>query len=151
MNNFKILKKQPNNFINIIFDNWRGWRLIFDTKEVRNCKNNCPSCALYLLLKKNNLSNELYKANSDDKKIFGKQNVLNCKTIEQYINCYVNFILNKTKTKKEIANELNLVKEARVIYSKENWDSKLFRQKIFQTLLKKADGNKKKKNRNHTL
>lgn len=95
MNNFEILENQPNNFINVIFDNWRGWRLIFDTKEVRNCKNNCSDCSLYLLLKNNNLLDELYPANKEDKRMFGPQNFLNCKTIIQYINCYVNFLDKK--------------------------------------------------------
>ena len=143
MDNFKTLKKQPNNFINIIFDNWRGWCSIFDTTEVRNCKNNCTTCPLYLLLKKNNLPNELYPASKKDKKIFGPQNFLNCKTIKQYINCYVNFLDKKCQTKKQIEKELSLIQNSQVIYSKDNgWDSKKFKKTIIQKAKKKIDKNK---------
>jgi hypothetical protein len=97
-----------------------------------------------LLLRQNNLLNEFYEAGDDDKKIFGPQNFLNCKTIRQYINCYANFVLKKTETEKEIIDELNLVKNAKVIYSRDGWNDKLFKQKIIQKILRKSNKNKKK-------
>lgn len=143
MDKFKKIKKQSNNFINIIFDDWRGWRLIFDTKEVRQCKNNCQQCPLYLLLQKNNLLDELYLASKKDKGLFGPQNYLNCKTIEQYINCYVNFLNKECKTKKEITDELDLIKNSQVIFSKERYDNKKFRKKIIKNILKISNKNKR--------
>ena len=132
-----------NNFINIIFDDWRGWRLIFDTKEVRNCKNNCPDCPLYLLLKNNDLTNELYPASMGDKKMFGQQNFLNCKTIEQYINCYVNFLSKKCRTKKQTEDELTLIQNSQIIYSKNNsWNNRKFKKTIIQNVRKKINKNK---------
>jgi len=143
MDRFKQLKKQDNNFINVILDDWRGFRLIFDTSEVRQCKNNCKQCPLYKLLQKNNMLDELCPANREDKKIFGPQNFLNCKTIRQYINCYVNFLNKKCQTKKQLEEELKLVKNSKVIYSKEKISSKMFKKSIMKKVLKLVNRNKK--------
>lgn len=147
----KELSANYDGFINITVDDWRGFRFIFDTKDVRQCKNNCSNCRLYQLLKneKNNqlFSTGLYPAKPEDKKIFGRQNFLNCKTLNQYANCYINFILKITRTKKEIFNELSLIENSKLIFSKNENAKKIenkFKQKIIKTILKKSPANKKR-------
>lgn len=147
---FQELSKNYDGFINVGVDNWRGWRFIFDTMDVRKCKNNCQKCPLYLLLKnekKGLFSVTLYPANKEDKELFGYQNFLNCKTLKQYENCFVNFFLKKTRTEKGIREELKLVKNFRIIFSKENSNlvqkEKAFRKSIIKKLFKKAEFFKK--------
>jgi hypothetical protein len=79
------LSKEYNGFISVSFDNWRGFRFIFDTKETRKCDNNCKECPLYNLLKKEKIYKNnfgLIKATKNDKQLFGPQNFLNCKTLD---------------------------------------------------------------------
>jgi hypothetical protein len=98
------------------------FRFVFDTEDVRKCKNDCPNCPLYLLLKNEEsglFSAGLYPASKDDKNLFGPQNFLNCKTIKQYQACYLNF-LAQCRSEKEIKQELDLVKSMKIIYSKGN-------------------------------
>jgi len=115
----ELIKERPG-FKNIIFDDWRGWRFVFDTPEVRNCKNDCQNCGLYQLLNQRKYQTDyarLIKAGQTDRKMFGRENFLNCKSLEEYKKCYVYFILNKTETKQEIWNELDLLMGMKVIYS----------------------------------
>ncbi|MBL7158878.1 hypothetical protein ISS85_00160 [Candidatus Microgenomates bacterium] len=142
---FKQLEKKYKGFINIGLDNWRGYRFVFDTEDVQKCKNNCLKCHLYLLLKNEKgkvFSATLCLASKKDKKIFGPQKYLNCKTLEQYKNCYVNFLIKKTKTKKEIREELILIKNFKIIFSKKSSNLKIleneFRKSIIQRTLMKT-------------
>lgn len=115
------LAKKYDGFINVVVDDWRGWRFIFDTNDVRRCDNNCANCSLFKLVKKEKpdlFSAGLYPANGEEKEMFGPQNFLNCKSLKQYQNCYVNFLVKKAKTKKEIVDELNLIIKLKMIFSK---------------------------------
>jgi hypothetical protein len=135
---------------NVILDNWRGYRFIFDSRDVKNCQNDCENCRLNKVLKQ--MPNpvrfaKLIKASEEDKKIFGGQNYLNCKTISQYKNCFVNFIVKKTKTKSEICNELNLVRNLKFIFSRsgdgENQE-KRFKNDVIMRAIKLATKSKRK-------
>jgi len=120
---FKKLSKNYNGFINVILDDWRGYRFIYDCVEVRNCQSRCSTCQLFKLLKNEKaglFSAALYPARPEDKKLFGPQKYLNCKTMEQYKNCYLNFMNKKTLTAEEIKEELKLVRNLRFIFSKNN-------------------------------
>ncbi|PIY96901.1 MAG: hypothetical protein COY66_02575 [Candidatus Kerfeldbacteria bacterium CG_4_10_14_0_8_um_filter_42_10] len=115
---FRQLKRKCPNFINVILDDWRGFRLIYDTEDVRKCDNNCDKCRLFLTL--NEEPNGLFTAglipaSAQDKKLFGQQNFLNCKTVSQYKQCYLNFI-GHLKSINEINKELKLVKGLKFIY-----------------------------------
>lgn len=144
---FKKIAKNHKNFINVIVDDWRGYRFIFDTQEVRQCQNKCSECKLYKLLKNKKLgifSPGLLLANREDKKIFGKQNFLNCKTLEQYSQCYLNFI-KKIKNKKELLKELELISNLKVIYSRDYKINKLeknFKNFVFKQAINRANGRK---------
>lgn len=137
---FQQLSKKHTGFINVVIDNWRGYRFIFDTKDVRNCQNNCQNCALYQLLKnepKEKFDSGLYPASQEDKMLFGPQNFLNCKTLTQYQNCYINFLLKKANTKKEIADELKLIKNLKIIFSISN-NPKILEEKFKQSIIRKS-------------
>lgn len=148
---FQRLANRYSGFLNVGVDNWRGWRFIFDTEEVRQCNNNCSKCFLYHLLKNEKegiFSAGLYLASKEDKKIFGAQKFLNCKTLKQYEDCFVNFIIQKLRTEEEIKDELRLVENFKIIFSKEVTDLKKredeFQRSIYQKLLNKTTMAKKK-------
>jgi len=139
---FKELSKKYDGFINVIVDDWRGYRFIFDTTDVRKCKNKCDECKLYNLLKNEReglFSSGLFKASKVDKEIFGKQNYLNCKTLEQYQQCYINFIKKKITTFDELSDEIKLIKNLKIIYSKNNNVDEIennFKNQILKNILK---------------
>lgn len=143
----RLLKKYKK-FLIIFIDDWRGIRFIFDTEDVRRCQNNCPNCDLYKLLKKEKtIFAQLYPATDEDKRLFGPQNFLNCKTFTQYIDCYVNFLIKKTRTKNEVYKELNLINQSAIVYAKKNTPpllEKKFKKNIFAKTLKNSSGNKKR-------
>jgi hypothetical protein len=115
------LSKKYNNFIYIFVDDWRGFRFVYDTTDVRICHNDCVNCPLYTLLKnekENIFSASLYPANKKDKQLFGSQTFLNCKTIEQYKQCFVNFLVQKARTPQEIEEELQIIQQVRLVYAK---------------------------------
>lgn len=140
------LIKEYDGFINVVVDNWRGYRFVFDTEDVRNCKNNCKECKLYNLLKNEKqgyFNSGLYLASEEDKKIFGNKKYLNCKTLEEYKKSYIDFINKKICSKEELAKELNLVKNFAVIYSK-NMDIKKIEESLKKEILE-ASGDSIKK------
>lgn len=135
------LKSQYKGFINVGVDNWRGYHFILDTEDVRSCQNNCSKCSLYTLLKnekKGLFSAGLYPASEKDKRLFGKQNYLNCKTLKQYQNCYTNFLIKKTKSAREIRKELSLIKNFKVIFSRENSNLNELEENFRKAVLKKV-------------
>jgi len=146
----KELMKNHDGFINVIVDDWRGFRFIFDCIEVRNCENNCSSCKLFKAIKNKKIgqfNTDLYPADEEDRKLFGPQKFLNCKTLKQYQKCYVNFLLKRTEKKKEIEEELALILDSEIIFTK---NGKLkeknisFKKNIFKKVIKKAGKRKNK-------
>lgn len=122
------LLKKYDRFITVFLDDWRGYRFIYDVKKSDCCKNGCQKCPLYQLLKDekeiDDFAAGLYLASTEEKKLFGPQKFLNCKSFLEYQNCYANFLLKKCRTKKEIFDELNLVKNMKVIYTKNSSQKK---------------------------
>lgn len=140
----QLLSLEYQGFINVGVDNWRGWRFVFDTDDVRNCQNDCQKCQLYQLLKNEKegfFSAGLYKASEKDKEIFGPQNFLNCKTMKQYEDCFVNFIIKKTNTKEEIKEELMLVKNFILIFSKNASNLPKEEERFWKSVIKKLLNN----------
>lgn len=138
---FEELFKKYDGFINVFLDDWRGYRFIYDIKKPLCCKNGCKKCPLFQLLKNekkiNGFTAGLYLANDEEKKLFGPQKFLNCKSFDEYQNCYINFLLKKCNTKKEVFDELNLVKNMEVIYSK-NGSSEIQEIKFKKGVIKKT-------------
>ncbi|MFH0820336.1 MAG: hypothetical protein V1908_01035 [Candidatus Peregrinibacteria bacterium] len=137
---FRQLSKKYNGFIHVILDDWRGYRFIYDTVDVRRCKNQCADCPLYQLLKNEKtgrFSAGLYKASKKDKSIFGPQKFLNCKTLSQYRDCYVNFLVKEAKTRRQIIEELQLIKNLKIIYAKTD-DPRVLERQFKQSIIRKA-------------
>lgn len=145
----KIIKKYPS-LNNIIFDDWRGWRFIYDTKETRNCQNDCQNCDLFNFLKidyRTTVYTRLIKAKKNDQIMFGPEKFLNCKSFKKYQDCYIYFILNKIKTETEIQAELDLLMGLRVIYSSSSSPGLLeyrFKVGVIRTILARSDFQKRK-------
>lgn len=119
---FQRLSKMYQGFFNVVLDDWRGFRFVYDTVDVRRCQNDCQNCPLFRLLSEEReafFSAGLYKASQKDKEIFGPQNFLNCKTLEEYRDCYVNFLLKEANTLQEIKAELVLIKNLKIIFTRE--------------------------------
>lgn len=139
----RILLEKYNGFNNIILDDWRGYRFIFDTDKFLTSKISGKRIRLSQVLKNEEtgyFNGGLLLANTADKKIFGNQKYLNCKTVEQYKNCYINFI-NQINNKKELDEELLLVENLCIIYSKDNDEAvleKQFKTDIFNSTITKS-------------
>lgn len=116
LDKFEELAKQYNGFVCVIFDDWRGFRFVYDTIDVKQCQNDCKNCPLFKLLRSENGIASLYPASEKDKELFGQQNFLNCKTLSQYRDCYVNFLLKEANTPEEIRAELVLIKNSKLIF-----------------------------------
>jgi hypothetical protein len=150
INKLNKLRFRYSGFINVGIDNWRGYRFIFDCKSVRTCTNACINCPLFKLLKSEKLglfSAGLLEATADDIKLFGPQKYLNCKTLKQYQKCYTTFIVNRTKSRIEIANELELIKGFSLIYSKYGnviQKQNIFQNNIVQSALNQTKGSKQR-------
>lgn len=109
----------------VILDDWRGGpRLIYDSSCVEICPVDCARCPLYLAvgedpqpLPKNCVISSLVKSSAEDLTLFpGGQRYLNCKTIQQYIGCYVAWLRERCRTREEIVEELSLVKKFLIVY-----------------------------------
>lgn len=146
------LIKQSGRFKNVILDDWRGVMFVFDTVDVRRCKNNCAECPLYRQLKNelpenNGFFTGLYPASTKDQALFGPQRFLNCKTLKQYRDCYVNFLLKSVNGKEEIEDELSLILNCKVLYSSSTDDTEKFglqfKKDVLEKVLSKTSGEKK--------
>jgi len=145
---FSELQKKYRKFFNVIVDDWRGFRFVYDTQDVRNCSNDCKNCDLYNLLKNEKdgfFSAGLYQASKKDQQLFGKKVFLNCKTLDQYKKCYSNFLIQETKSDQEIVDELNLIKNFKIIYSKLNTaNEKDIKISILNKAINSSKGRKKR-------
>jgi len=105
----------------IIFDDWRGWRFIIDSADLKRCDNNCSACPLYQFLTGSRIKfkyAKLIPASERDKKVFGPRQFLNCKSWREYQQCYINFFATEIKSPTEFRAELRLLRNMRVLYFK---------------------------------
>lgn len=135
----RALTKKHSGITTVILDNWRGYRFIYDTRDVRACRNDCANCRLYQLLKgepSGTFTARLKKASAADKKIFGPQNYLNCKTVEQYRRCYINFFNKRIKNRKQFAKEMALLNTMRILTVNAIFDTKS--ESRFRTIVRRT-------------
>ncbi|MFA5990634.1 MAG: hypothetical protein WC794_00100 [Candidatus Doudnabacteria bacterium] len=147
----KYILKRYKGLNTVFLDNWRGFRFIYDCGEI----NKLPGkkflqSKLYTLLKNEKsgtFSAGLLIASSKDKKLFGRQYFLNCKTFRQYAGCFSRFVIKEAITKKEILTEMDLIKNIKIIYSNKGKIKVLensFRGIIVRQILAKTKGDKKR-------
>ena len=152
----KILAQRYPGFINVVVDDWRGYKFVFDTEDVRRCKNDCANCPLFRLLEKEKIVDGFfpgpYPASPQDKALFGPEHQLNCKTLEQYLDCYVNFLVKEANSKKEIEDELDLILNLSLIFSEKKPCKQAefeFKNSIIEKALRRSSPWKKCLIRNH--
>jgi hypothetical protein len=149
------IRQKYNGFNTIILDNWRGFRFIFDSDDVKKCKNNCWECPLFCALKKEScrqlFSPNLLPASESDKKLFGPQNFLNCKTLDQYQKCFANFLSQPNLSNEEIKSELELIQNLEIIFSNKGSGREIKRQFLKKVLRKIPSARRKIVEKNLTL
>jgi len=147
---FKELAKQYDQFNTVFLDNWRGYRFVYDTDEVKKYRGlSFFKSRLYALLKNEKpglFSADLYPASREEKRLYGPNPFLNCKTYRQYRDCYAFFLLKKVHIKKEIVAELSLVKNLKVIYARTGGEKALekkFRRAVISRVMASASEGKR--------
>ena len=106
----------------VILDDWSGVRLVYETDDVRNCQNNCESCSTYLQLGEDHgdsgdfLRTTLVRSSIDHTDI-SENRMLNCKTKENYMRSFSEWLINRCHTESEFIDELVLIKNFQVVYS----------------------------------
>lgn len=135
--------------IGILVDPWRGLNAVYE-KEV--CNNNCEDCSLHNYIESidrnrrdiGGVDFRLQSASELDKRLFGPQNNLNCKSFSEISKAFIT-VLNKTQERtpkvfeQDVIAELRDLEGVRVIYMRdvepENYDSILqtFRQSVISS------------------
>lgn len=148
----KLLLRRYKGFNTVFLDNWRGFRFIYDSKEIKSYPGKSfLQSRLFELLKNENpgkFTASLCRASVSDKKLFGLQYFLNCKTYRQYAKCYINFFIKKVRTKEQAADEILLLKNMKIVFSKEGNLKVLERQFRLLVLTEVLSKCKKKEVRN---
>jgi len=147
---FQVLAKQYSQFNVVFLDNWHGFRFVYDVEELKKYHGkNFYKSRFYKLLKNEKpaiFTANLYKASRADKKLYGPNPFLNCKTYREYYNAYAVYLLKKTNNKRQVIKELKLIKNLRVIYSKNGDERNLerkFRRLLIQKVLRLASQHKR--------
>ena len=109
-------------FKTVILDDWSGIRLIYDTEEVQSCVNRCETCRMYLVLGKDQKNRDLESltttlTDADHSHTDVSTNrMLNCKTVENYLESFVQWMLKRCRTVDEYKQELELVRDFRIVH-----------------------------------
>ncbi|MBR9682267.1 MAG: hypothetical protein GOV02_01195 [Candidatus Aenigmarchaeota archaeon] len=106
----------------VLVDPWRGLNAVYGMSI---CNNDCDSCSLGryvqdsdISIKVNDVSFALIPATEDEKKEYGYQNNLSCKTVDEVRNAFVLYLTKKLGTYKEFLGELKDIRGTDVIYSR---------------------------------
>ncbi len=149
--NLRDLLRSYREFNYIFLDDWRGPRFVYDVDEIKNYPGKrFLQSRLYQLLNKEKpgiFTIGLLKASKEDKKIFGNEYFLNCKTFDQFSTCYAKFLSFKAVTKKEILAEMKLLKNVKIIYAKKGNRLKLekeFRKLSINKAIENSTGEKRR-------
>ncbi|OGJ60457.1 hypothetical protein A3A67_03050 [Candidatus Peribacteria bacterium RIFCSPLOWO2_01_FULL_51_18] len=137
----KELLRKFDGFKFIFLDNWRGYRFVYDVSDFSS---------LYKLLRseKTGIFNAgLVLATPEDQKLFGPDKFLNCKSFSSYQSCFVNFLIRRCRTKKQLIEELLLLKQVRLMYCRNGSRKKLeldFKTGIIKEFIRRSGTDKKK-------
>lgn len=141
------LQRKEDIFDNVILDNWRGLRLIYSYSKCNNICSKCPIPKKSKEINKCRRLCNLLKTTKEDQNMFGKKNFMDCKSLEEYKACYVNFILEKCNSYEEILKELLVIKNLIFIYSRNGnveENETLFKKNVITRTLSKCNTDKKK-------
>jgi hypothetical protein len=129
----QLVRENPGFFHVIIVDNWRGLRLIFDSEASAACNNDCDQCRHSRLFTPSQKKGRDLKATlfefitTVDKKLYGPELYLPCKTTRRYAECFVSYLLDdpvlckrglpQNKMKRLLQKEMKLVRDFVVVFN----------------------------------
>ena len=113
----------------IFLDVWRGQtRLIIDSACSNDCHNACAHCLHLDFLNEDSVFTDgvqqfplgLFEwTEPEDIALFGPERYMQCKTMDRYASCFIEFILYDTSTQNlhGLIKELELIRDVRVLWS----------------------------------
>ncbi|MBT4651537.1 hypothetical protein HOC13_03365 [Candidatus Woesearchaeota archaeon] len=130
----------------VLLDQWRRerkdneWRFTYLGDKIGSCDNVCESCPVYDVAggeddkekqKDQQLITTLTLAEPEDLVNYdGDQRYLNCKSVQQYINSFINCFLGEMHARDGMLDELDYVVGFKVIYRKGGGDFETFEADI---------------------
>ena len=109
-----------------IIDDWNNRRIVFGASFTANCQSACDSCPLYSTvgedpeeINPDQLQTTLVRAREDQIETFSaKQRFLNCKTLKQYCEAYIEWFVKRCLDPETVIAELNWVAGFRIVFLK---------------------------------
>lgn len=141
----QIFVKQIQNKIHLtsaILDDWntgegiKGARIIYGAPCIAECKSQCSDCLLFQVVgeddlkEKKSFRSSLCRATEGQLDLFpSKEKYLNCKTVEEYLEAFVIWIVEKCDSEELLKAELDWVKGFRVLFLDGNYDLTFLKEK----------------------
>ena len=106
----------------VILDDWSGIRLIYETEDVLLCSNICEACKTYTSLGQdqnqtgNFLRTTLVRSSTDHTDV-PRNRMLNCKTKNDYMKSFSEWLIKRCNTENDFYEELVLIRDFRIIFS----------------------------------
>ena len=108
----------------VVLDDWAGIRLVWETGDVRSCTGNCRDCPTFAVLGEDTkatarpgLNTTLRKSTPDHTSITG-YGMLNCKTMDDYKASFVDWLLHRCQTEKDLSEELDLIGNFHLVHDR---------------------------------
>ncbi len=87
---------QPGLVSRMWLTDWRGWRFVYDTESSASCHNDCAGCPNHALFadiqpgkSKLTILTDLHPWVAEaDKRLYGPERFLACKTTDRYADCF---------------------------------------------------------------
>lgn len=140
----KIVALAPNQFRRIWLTDWRGWRLIYETRVVEQCDMNCATCPIGQLLKRGLsdseepiIKTELHPwVTAKDNRLYGPIPMLACKSTSQFARGFISCMQLDPEYRyiDKLVEELELVRDSRLVWS----DNKHERAEVVERRLVQA-------------
>lgn len=143
---FVLSKVDDIKFKTVIIDDWSGIRLIYETEDVRRCSNICETCKTYLSLSQdqnqtgNFLRTSLVQSSSDHTDV-PRNRMLNCKTKNDYMKSFSEWLIKRCNTENDFYEELVLIRDFRIVFSdicKDKNEMLILEQKMKREIIQSA-------------
>ncbi len=108
-----------------ILDDWGGGpRIIWGGPAVEACAGDCESCPLFQVVGEDpedtsdrDFTTTLVRADEEQLAVFSvKQPMLNCKTLQQYLDAFVEWFVQRCRTTEQVRDEMLWVAGFRLLY-----------------------------------
>lgn len=142
---YRITALSPNQFRRIWLTDWRKWRLIYETRAVAQCDQNCSNCPMARILL-NGVSDseepiiltDLHPwVTAKDKRLYGPIPMLACKSTSQFSHGFISCIKSdpEYRSTDKIIEELELVRDSRLVWSDAKEDPWIVEQRLVQAVV----------------